>query len=38
MQNSWAKDIVDSISTAMGSFLHGDLMCYVCTNCRIFNR
>jgi len=29
MQNLWAKDIVESLSTALCSFLHSDLMCYV---------
>jgi len=38
MQNLWAKDIVGSISTALCSFLHSDLMCYVCRTWAIFTR
>jgi len=36
MQNVWAKHIVDSISTALCSFLHIDLTCYVCKTWSMF--
>jgi len=38
MQDLWAKDIVDSIWTALCSFLHSDLIWCVCTNWNIFTR
>ena len=38
LQYLWAKDIVDSISTVLCSFLHSDLMCYIRTNWNIFTR
>jgi hypothetical protein len=31
IQNLWPMDIVECISTALCSFLHSDLICYVCT-------
>jgi ABC-type polysaccharide/polyol phosphate export permease len=36
--NLWTKNIVDSVSTTLCSFLQSDLMCYVCTNWNMFTR
>jgi len=36
MQNLLANDIFDSISTALCSILHSDLMFYICTNWSMF--
>jgi len=38
MQNLWAKDIAECIPTALCSFLHSDLICYMYTTWSMFNR
>jgi hypothetical protein len=36
--NLYSKNFVDSISTALCSYVQSDLMCYVCTTWRMFTR
>ena len=38
VQQLWAECFVDNIYTAFCSFLHTDLMCYICTYWNMFNR
>ena len=36
MQNLWPNDIADSMSTALFSFMYGNLFCYLCTTWSMF--
>ena len=38
MKNLWTKKFVDRISTALCSFVHCDLICYVFKICSMFTR